>query len=201
MLFPFSATVLPLICTPGPDMLFIASQAISGGTVAGLRATVGVVLGYSIHSLLVALGLAALIATSPGLFEAVRWMGIAYLIHLSYKLARSALRTNELFIPHGQVNGQLFRGFLTSLLNPKGMMIYIAILPQFIDSRNGNVTLQAMLLSVAFMFWCSCVYAVLSVVIGQTNKRQLSEKHRRQIDGAAGAMLLIAAGFMAIASW
>ena len=71
----FSATVLPLICTPGPDMLFIASQAMSGGTPAGLRATTGVLLGYCVHSLLVARGVAARGAASPGVVEVLRWVG------------------------------------------------------------------------------------------------------------------------------
>jgi threonine/homoserine/homoserine lactone efflux protein len=76
----FAAAVLPLICTPGPDMLFIASQAISGDAGAGLRATAGVCAGYVVHSLLVALGLAAIIAASPVLFAALRWIGVAYLL-------------------------------------------------------------------------------------------------------------------------
>ena len=72
----FSLTVFPLICTPGPDMLFIASQAIGGNAGAGLRATAGVCTGYCVHSLLVAFGLAALIVASPTLFAAIRWVGV-----------------------------------------------------------------------------------------------------------------------------
>ena len=67
----FAATVLPLICTPGPDMLFVASQTLSDGTTAGLRSTAGVCLGYVGHSILAALGVAAIIAASPALFEAL----------------------------------------------------------------------------------------------------------------------------------
>ncbi|MFP3758637.1 LysE family transporter, partial [Cupriavidus sp. SIMBA_020] len=85
------ATVIPLVCTPGPDILFIASQAVSGGTAAGFRATAGVVLGYCVHSLLVALGLAAVVAASPTLFEAIRWIGITYLVYLACRLVRAAL--------------------------------------------------------------------------------------------------------------
>ncbi|TXH81820.1 MAG: LysE family translocator, partial [Rhizobium sp.] len=79
----FAATVLPLICTPGPDMLFVASQAISGGASAGLRSTAGICIGYIVHSTLAALGVAAVIAASPMLFAALRWLGIGYLSYLA----------------------------------------------------------------------------------------------------------------------
>ena len=88
----FSATVIPLVCTPGPDILFVASQAVSTGTAAGFRATAGIILGYCVHSLLVALGLAAVVAASPLLFEIIRWTGISYLVFLAAKLVRAAMR-------------------------------------------------------------------------------------------------------------
>lgn len=195
-LFLFSATVLPLVCTPGPDMLFIASQAASGGNSAGFRATAGVVSGYCIHSLLVALGLAAVLAASPIVYEIIRWVGITYLIYQAYKLIRAAFRLGALAVPRAQVKDQFYKGFLTSLLNPKGMMVYVAILPQFMDER-GNVTVQALVLSAVFMFWCAIVYSAICFAIGRAGKRQLSAKRRRLIDGTAGGMVLMAAGLMA----
>lgn len=196
LLILFSATVLPLICTPGPDMLFIASQAVSGGRSAGLRATAGVVLGYGVHSILVALGLAAVVAASPALFEIIRWIGIGYLLFLACKLLRSAMNARGITVPNGQVKNQLSKGFLTALLNPKGMMIYVAILPQFMGHQ-GNATLQAIVLSAAFMFWCAVVYTMLSVALGRMGGGSLGNKKRRIVDGSAGVMILLAAGFMA----
>lgn len=193
----FSATVLPLVCTPGPDMLFIASQAVSGGTAPGLRATAGVVSGYCVHSLAVALGLAAVIAASPVLFDAIKWLGIAYLVYLAYKLIRAAFRRGSLAVPANQAKNQLYKGFLTSLLNPKGMMVYIAILPQFMDRQGGSLTLQAVVLSLVFMFWCAVVYSALCIALGRMGRRELSDTRRRAIDGAAGGMVLMAAGVMA----
>lgn len=193
----FSATVLPLICTPGPDMLFVASQAMSEGRAAGLRATAGVLAGYCVHSFAVALGLAAVIAASPILFNAIRWIGITYLVYLAYKLIRAALSAGHLELPAGRVKNQLYKGFLTSLLNPKGMMVYVAILPQFMDQHGGNVTLQAVILSAVFMFWCAVVYSAICAGVGRMGGRALSDRKRRVIDGTAGGMVLAAAGFMA----
>lgn len=195
----FSLTVLPLVCTPGPDILFVASQALSGGANAGLRATAGIVLGYSVHSLAVALGLAALVATSPVVFETIRWAGITYLVYLSYKLIRSATQAGSLSVTAGNLQGQFSKGFLTSLLNPKGMMIYIAILPQFMSHRSGSSTLQAVILSGTFMLWCAIVYSLISLAVARVGGGSLSDARRRIVDGAAGGMILMAAGFVALA--
>ncbi len=193
----FSATVLPLVCTPGPDILFIASQAVSRGARAGLRATVGVIAGYGVHSLLVALGLAAVVAASPVLFEVIRWVGIAYLIFLACTLIRSAMRSQEITVPKTSVENQFYKGFLTALLNPKGMMVYVAVLPQFMD-QHGSATLQAVILSAAFMFWCALVYSAVCIALARVGGRgSLSDMRRRIIDGMAGGMILMAAGFMA----
>jgi threonine/homoserine/homoserine lactone efflux protein len=64
-MFVFAATVMQLVCSPGPDILFVASQGLSGGPRAAMRANAGVLLGYLMHALLAALGLAALVAASP----------------------------------------------------------------------------------------------------------------------------------------
>ncbi|WZB61048.1 LysE family transporter [Achromobacter xylosoxidans] len=96
----------------------------STGTAAGFRATAGIILGYCVHSLLVALGLAAVVAASPLLFEIIRWTGISYLVFLAAKLVRASMRPGGLQASRERVKDQLYKGFLTSLLNPKGMLVY-----------------------------------------------------------------------------
>lgn len=194
----FTATVLPLICTPGPDMLFVVSQAVAGGSGAGLRAMAGVCLGYVIHSTLVALGLAAVVAASPLLFEALRWIGITYLLYLACRLMVSALQPGRVTIAARPAGRQLQRGFMTAFLNPKGLMIYFAILPQFIRP-GGSIALQAAILSAVFIACCAIVYAILSLAIGRLARRGggFSDRHRRMVEGGAGGLLLIAAGLMA----
>jgi len=193
----FAATVLPLICTPGPDMLFITAQALSGRAAAGLRATAGICLGYVAHSLLVALGLAAIIAASPVLFEGLRWLGVGYLSYLALQLIRSAMRPGKLVLATQRGRAILRRGFLTAFLNPKGMLIYFAILPQFMQ-RDGSIAVQAIVLSAIFIGLCGIVYAILSVVVAAIGKRgRLSDLRRRWAEGVAGGLLIIAAGRLA----
>lgn len=199
----FCATVFPLICTPGPDMLFVASQSLGGGAAAGLRATAGVCAGYLLHSLLAALGLAALVAASPPLFQALRWIGVAYLAWLAFKLLRSALRRGALDLRAVESGGRrdaLRRGFLTAALNPKGMMIYLAILPQFMRA-DAPAAPQAIALSALFVAGCALVYAALSLVLGRGARgggSMLGGRRRRWIDGLAGGLIAAAAGKLAL---
>ncbi|KAA1176767.1 LysE family translocator [Rhizobium tropici] len=194
----FAATVLPLICTPGPDMLFVASQTISDGAIAGLRSTAGICIGYIAHSTLAALGVAAIIAASPLLFAALRWLGIAYLSYLAFRLIASSMKHSRIPPPSSKAATNRFRrGFLTAVLNPKGMMIYFAILPQFM-SHDQSIMLQACLLSAVFIGLCGIVYAVLSLAIAAVGSRgRFSDRRRRWIEGIAGGLLLIAAGRLA----
>jgi threonine/homoserine/homoserine lactone efflux protein len=194
----FAATVLPLIATPGPDMLFVTSQTLAGGMPAGLRATAGICLGYVVHSLLAALGVAAIVAASPLLFEALRWAGAAYLVFLACRLVRSALRPGRTAPPGRAERRALRRGFLTAVLNPKGMMIYFAILPQFTDHA-GSVALQALVLSAIFVALCGAVYTTLSLAVAMAGRRGgFGERHRRWVEGLAGGLLLAAAGRLAV---
>ncbi|MDL2407818.1 LysE family translocator [Rhizobium calliandrae] len=193
----FAATVLPLICTPGPDMLFVASQSLSAGASAGLRSTAGVCIGYMAHSALVALGLAAIIAASPTLFAALRWLGVAYLVYLAFQLVKSSMKADGVTLSTGAPANQLQRGFLTALLNPKGMMIYFAILPQFMQ-REENIALQACVLSAIFIGLCGIVYTILSFVVAAVGTHaSLSDRRRRWIERIAGGVMLVAAGWLA----
>ncbi len=154
-------------------------------------------MGYLVHSILVAFGLAAAVAASPVLFETIRWLGICYLLYLACKLIRSALSAKAIRIQGGAVRDEVRKGFLTAVLNPKGMMVYIAILPQFI-AKGGNVALQASLLSATFIVLCAVIYSLLTLVLNRVSgKGELSDKKRRLVDGGAGAMILGAASFMA----
>src|SRR5882724_7841596 len=153
----FAATVLPLVCTPGPDTLFVASLGLSGGPCAAMRANFGVLLGYAMHAVLAAFGVAALVAASPLLFEILRWVGVAYLAYLAMKLIRSALHPGRLSLAQTPDNALVRRGFLTSFLNPKGMMVYFAILPNFMIPGD-DVALQAVVLSAIFIALCAIIY-------------------------------------------
>ena len=136
----FLGTVIPLVCTPGPDILFVSSQSLVCGRRGALLATAGICAGYLLHALLATIGLAAAIAASPQIFLAIRLVGALYLLYLGIKLCRAALRsmhsghrTTEALSNYDLLR----RGMLTSLLNPKGLLFFLALLPQFVDTSYG----------------------------------------------------------------
>jgi threonine/homoserine/homoserine lactone efflux protein len=193
----FAATVFPLVCTPGPDLLYIASQALAGGRAGALRANTGVILGYVAHALLGALGVAALVAASPILFEILRWFGVAYLIYLAIQMIRSAMSANSLTLSPSGHSASLLKGFLTSLLNPKGLLIYFAILPNFINLSEG-IAQQALLLSAVFIGLCALVYGIAGIAVSAAGRSGAAKaSYRRVTEGVAGGLLAFAAVNMA----
>ena len=190
----FFLTVLPLICTPGPDILFTASQGISKGRLAALRAVGGVLLGYTAHAILSAFGIAALVSASPFLFFALKWCGVVYLIFLAVQILYSACQKKEGVVlnEHDAETISLWRGFFTSFLNPKGLLMYLAILPQFI-SPDGNTALQALILSALFILGCGLVYSIVGLLASKIHGRKISDSGRRRFETLAGLMLMAAA--------
>ncbi|MGC3820406.1 LysE family translocator [Acinetobacter sp. ANC 4216] len=192
----FALTVIPLIFTPGPDMLFILSQVMGKDAKAGMLATVGICLGYLVHSVLVALGIAAIIVSFPVLFESIRWLGIAYLLFLAFSLIKSVFSQNKITIEKKLSSSPIKKGFFTALLNPKGMLIYFAILPQFID-KTGNTVNQGLILSLIFIGLIFVVYGSLSIVFAKvTQKADIDERKQKWIDGASGGLLMLAATWL-----
>ncbi len=191
-LFLFIITVFPLICTPGPDILFTASQGLANGKSAALRAVAGILLGYAAHAVLSALGIAALVSASPFLFSLLKWVGVTYLFFLASQMLYSSIQQREGIKLNTPVKVSIWRGFFTSFLNPKGLLMYLAILPQFIRP-NGNTAIQALVLSFLFICGCGLVYVIVGLLASQAHGRSVSDKARRRLEAVAGVMLAGAA--------
>lgn len=192
----FALTVIPLIFTPGPDMLFILSQVMGKDAKAGMMATIGVCSGYLVHSILVALGIAAIIVSFPLLFDTIRWLGIAYLLFLAFTLLKSVFSQKKIKIEKKQVSSPIKKGFFTALLNPKGMLIYFAILPQFMTGAD-NTIIRGLILSFVFIGLIFVVYCGLSLVFAKlTQKTQIDARKQKWIDGGSGVLLTLAASWL-----
>lgn len=189
----FSATVIPLVCTPGPDVLFISAQGLSGGASAAWKANLGIILGYIAHAILAALGLAAIVAASPMIFHTIKWVGVAYVAYLAVRMILSAIKANEVTIQKVSSKAVIGKAFLTSFLNPKGLLVYFAILPNFI--RLGeSVAIQSLILSAIFILSCVVIYGIIGLVFASMHKKQgYNDSKRRITEGVAGGLLTFAA--------
>ena len=150
-----------------------------------MRAVAGVLLGYAAHAVLSAFGVAALVAASPLLFAVLKWAGVTYLGYLALQMIRSACTAGTGIRISGSASTSLWRGFLTSFLNPKGLLIYLAVLPQFI-SPAGAVAAQALILSGIFIAGCGIVYTAVGLLAARVSRRGIADKSRRRIEAVAG---------------
>ena len=162
----FIATAIVLILTPGQDTFFILGRSLAGGLVAGVAAALGVSAGTVVHTILAALGLSALLATSPYAFMAVKFAGAAYLLYIGIRalLTRSAQAPGAATTSDGDGRWPAFRqGIITNLLNPKVALFFLALMPQFIGA--GSTSKVAAFLALGFTFvalgviWC-CILAI-----------------------------------------
>jgi threonine/homoserine/homoserine lactone efflux protein len=147
-LFGFALVSLGMVLTPGPNMIYLISRAITQGVAAGLVSLGGVALGFVFYMLCAAFGITALLLAIPYAYDALRLSGAAYLGWLAWQAlkpgGRSPFEVRKL-----KVDGprKLFAiGLLTNLLNPKIAMLYLALLPQFIDPAAGSVLVQSLVL-------------------------------------------------------
>ena len=132
MLLEFLAASLLIELTPGPNMAWLALLGASRGRLAALAAVAGVALGLSVAGTAAALGVSALIGTTPWLFQGLRWAGSLYLLYLAWDSWRDLTAPAD-----AQFEEPLLRyfsqGLLSNMLNPKAYLVFAAVLPQFID--------------------------------------------------------------------
>ena len=158
----FIATAIVLIITPGQDTFFILGRSIASGRPAGIAAALGVSAGTVMHTCAAALGLSALLATSPYAFMAVKLAGAAYLLYIGVR----ALMTRPNGAPGAQPgNGSdgrwpAFRqGIVTNLLNPKVALFFLALMPQFISAGSTRKVGAFLALGLTFvtlgLAWCT----------------------------------------------
>jgi len=147
------ATTL-IILAPGPSVLFTIARAIAWGRVAAIATVIGNAFGMFLVSVLVAFGLGPLLQSSKLFYNGIQWAGGAYLIYLGYSaIAASKIDAQGLQKTEGSKPSfftSIKNGFWVGVLNPKSIVFFAAILPQFVDPEKNNVTAQLLLLGAIF---------------------------------------------------
>ena len=147
-LFGFALVSLGIALTPGPNMIYLISRSITQGPAAGMVSLGGVALGFVFYMLCAAFGITALLLAIPFAYDALRFAGAGYMLWLAWQAVkpggRSPFQVKTLAIDSPR---KLFAmGLVTNLLNPKIAMLYLALLPQFIDLTAGSVLTQSVVL-------------------------------------------------------
>ncbi|GAC66377.1 LysE family translocator [Gordonia soli] len=139
---------LGMVLTPGPNMIYLVSRSLSQGVTAGLVSLGGTVIGFIVYMTMANLGLAAVFVVVPWLYVALKVAGAVYLLYLAWQVLRpggvAVFETRDL--PGDSARRLFGMGLLTNLLNPKAAIMYVALIPQFIDPAAGHVVGQGFVL-------------------------------------------------------
>lgn len=191
--------VIAIAVAPGPNVLFVMTQSAWRGPRAGFHAAAGIETANSIYVLFSAIGLAGLIAASGAAFEAIKWAGAAYLAWLGFQAIRSSFLNRETPVrPTGEASSRAYRdGLMVGLGNPKTILFFLALLPQFIDPArpvwSQSLALGAIAVSIDLLV------QVLYALTGGMLSKALSHKPvKRWFERGVGAAFIGLAGAAAL---
>lgn len=164
----FGLVALGMVLTPGPNMIYLISRSICQGKRAGLISLGGIALGFVFYMLCAAFGITAFVFAIPYAYDLLRFGGAAYLLYLAWQALKPG--GNAPFsVKEMSVDGpnKLFMmGFITNLANPKIAIMYLSLLPQFIQPDHGSVLSQSLALGCVQIFISLMVNSVIVLVAG-----------------------------------
>ena len=200
-LFVLAGLLLNL--TPGPDVLYIVSNALRSGARAGMVAALGITAGCFVHIFAAAVGVSALMAASSTAFSLLKWLGAAYLVYVGLRLllarrpAEGAASAIDLIAVSARpvrataLKDVFFRGFWTNALNPKVALFFLAFVPQFIAPGVVNKPLAFLLLGLLFNFnglWVNLGWALTAAWLAR--RMTAVQRGMHWLDRAAGLMFM-----------
>ncbi|HSO19567.1 MAG TPA: LysE family translocator [Desulfosarcina sp.] len=188
-LFVMSCVLLNV--TPGQDTMYIIGRSVAQGRRAGLLSAMGIMTGVLVHTLLAALGLSMILATSSLAFAAVKYAGAVYLVWIGIGfLIRRSDHTSPPHAPEGAFDAwKIFRqGVLTNVLNPKVALFFLSFLPQFVSPQADPVFLPFMALGLVFFttgsIWCLLLASGASWLSTRIGSRGSAGRLLQRLTGA-----------------
>ncbi|WP_100915534.1 LysE family translocator [Pseudoalteromonas spongiae] len=191
LIFVIACLAINLI--PGSDVIYIVSNTMKGKMTTGLKAAMGLGVGYFAHTLAACLGLSAIILSSALAFTLVKVLGAAYLCYLGIKSLYAMWRGESQVVLNdkSRTSDNVFlQGIIVSVLNPKVALFFLSFLPQFVDTSSADVAFQLLLLGGVFSLLataCNLLYAVLGSWLFKIAN---SARFTRVLDGISGVLLV-----------
>jgi threonine/homoserine/homoserine lactone efflux protein len=196
----FLLAVLLLELTPGPNMAYLATLALSRGRVAGLIATVGVALGLSVHAVVAGLGAGLLIQQYPLPYEVLRWVGVGYLLYLAWEGWQTEKEISPERADLAISAGPLFlRGFLSNVFNPKSILFFVSVLPTFIGTGLGAPSLptQMAVFGILYVGIATAVHGTIVVLAAQLRPWLVEGRPQQTVRRVLSVMLALVAIWLA----
>jgi threonine/homoserine/homoserine lactone efflux protein len=196
-LLAFALASFALIVVPGPSVLFVVSRAVTLGRRAGLATVVGNATGLYIQVMAVSLGVGAIVEQSIAAFTILKLAGAAYLIYLGVQAirhCRSLAQALNVTIEPKATRRILLDGFVVGISNPKAIILFAAILPQFIDRPAGHVPLQLFLLGLVSIAIALVSDGMWAVAAGTARSWLARSPRRLELLGGSGGLVMIGLG-------
>ena len=193
----FFLTTAVVIFVPGPAAITIAAQGASNGCKRAAFGTLGVASANAVYFILSAMGIASLLIASSFVFNAIKWVGVAYLVYLGLSAIFS--KTGGIQFPNGHLQSavSLFgRGFLVEIANPKALLYFAAILPQFLDVSKPILP-QILLMGGTTVVLDLIAYSLYAYAGDRLTSGRVKDWIVRLINRVAGGALLLAGARMA----
>ncbi|GAA3387161.1 LysE family translocator [Cryptosporangium minutisporangium] len=194
-LLAFTVTALIIVAIPGPSVLFVIGRSLSLGRRGGLMSVLGNTLGMLPQIVAVSLGVGAVVAKSVLLFQLLKFAGAAYLVYLGVQAIRHRRSAAEAEPAQPQSARRLiWQGFVVGLTNPKSIVFFVAVLPQFADHSAGQLPLQLAVLGV-IVATIGLVHDSLWAMAAATARQWFARsKDRLARLGATGGVMMIGLG-------
>ena len=189
----FLAASILLTIAPGPDIMYLLAKSLSDGAKSGISLAAGLCSGLIFHTSLVIFGVAALIQSSPTALSALKYLGAAYLLYLSWSAFHES---GDLKLRHDKKTGSYFklyrRGIIMNVLNPKVLLFFLAFFPQFINMHSDSISLQIAFLGLLFGIQSFTIFSIVSLCAGKVRDYILKIHNFNKIMGwVQGVVLLV----------
>jgi len=195
----FILASVAIILVPGPSVMFVIARAVAWGRLTALLTALGNALGMLLLSVFIAIGLGPLLQRSELLLISVQVLGGLYLIHLGIDAYRNRELHASDMVKVEEIrpsNVQILReGFTVGVLNPKALVFFSAVFPQFIDPQAGSITSQLLLFGAIFAVLAFLLDGTWGLVVGTSRDWFVTSKNRLVVLRTIGAVVMMALGF------
>ena len=200
----YIVAAMVIILAPGPSVLFVIARAIAWGRKTAVFTVAGNVTGAFALSTLVAVGLGPILQRSDLAYAAIQWGGSLYLMYLGVEAIRQRKIHAEDMRNQGDAAPGIARsmrdGFWVGALNPKGLVFYAAVLPQFVDRDRGNVALQLIFLGAVFSVLAFISDGTWGLLAGTARQWLATDAKRLEKLRATGGIVMIILGISVLIS-
>lgn len=196
-LLAFALTAFALIVIPGPSVLFVVSRAVALGRVAGLKTVIGNSAGEYTQVATVALGVGAIVEQSIAAFTIIKLAGAIYLVYLGVQAVRhrrAVAGTLNAPVAPKSTRKVLVDGFIVGVSNPKSIIFFAAILPQFVDRAAGQVPVQLLILGLVFVAIALISDSAWALAAGVARSRLVRSPRWIETLGGIGGLVMIGLG-------